>query len=499
MSNKKYIMALDQGTTSSRCIIFDKSGNIVSTAQREFPQIYPQPGWVEHNPYDIWSSQLYSATQAMKNAGISAREIDSIGITNQRETTFVWDRNTGAPLCNAIVWQCRRTADYCKSLTDEGFDKIIHEKTGLVADPYFSATKLKWIFDNIPGAYDKAKNGELCFGTSDSWLLWMLTDGKVHATDYSNASRTMIFNIHTLDWDEELLCKFGIPKEVLPRVLPSSGMFGYTDEKLFGEGIAITGVAGDQQSALFGQTCFDVGDAKNTYGTGCFMLMNTGEKNVDSQNGLLTTVAWNINGVTTYALEGSVFSGGCAVQWLRDELGIIKDSAQSEEYALRVPDTNGVYVVPAFTGLGAPYWDQYARGTVCGLTRGANKYHLTRAVLESIAYQTNAVLSAMIKDSGLDLKTLKVDGGASANDFLMQFQSDVTDAVIERPLCIESTALGAAFLAGLHTGFFKDKEQLKEIHSVASLFSPKIDEYKRESLISGWDAAVARAVYSTDK
>ncbi len=499
MSDKKYIMALDQGTTSSRCIIFDKGGNIVSTAQKEFPQIYPHPGWVEHNPYDIWSSQLYSARRALDNAGISADEIDSIGITNQRETAFVWDRATGAPLCNAIVWQCRRTADYCKSLTDEGYDKVIHEKTGLVADPYFSATKLKWIFDNIPGALERAKKGELCFGTSDSWLLWMLTDGKVHATDYSNASRTMLFNIHTLEWDEELLSKFGIPKKVLPKVLPSSGLFGYTDGKLFGSEIAVTGIAGDQQSALFGQNCFEIGDVKNTYGTGCFMLMNTGEKPVSSENGLLTTIAWNIDGKTTYALEGSVFSAGCAVQWLRDELGIINDSAQSEEFAMRVPDTNGVYMVPAFTGLGAPYWDQYARGTVCNLTRGANKYHLTRAVLESIAYQTNAVLGAMVKDSSLNLKALRVDGGASANNFLMQFQADITDTLIQRPACIESTALGAAFLAGLHTGFFKDTDQIKHIHSVARTFSPSIEKEAREALISGWDKAVLRTVYSSDK
>ncbi|HSQ90214.1 glycerol kinase GlpK [Romboutsia sp.] len=492
---KKYIMSLDQGTTSSRAILFDKQGNIVATSQKEFTQFYPNPGWVEHNPMEIWGSQSGVMREVLETNSIKPEEVCAIGITNQRETTIVWDKNTGKPVYNAIVWQCRRTSQICDELKAKGYEQKIKEKTGLILDAYFSATKIKWILDNVEGAREKAENGELLFGTVDTWLIWNLTRGKVHVTDYSNAARTMLYNIKDLKWDDEILEALDIPKSMLPEVKPSSCIYGYTDEgMLSGAQIPIAGCAGDQQAALFGQTCFDEGSAKNTYGTGCFMLMNTGEKMVESKNGLLTTIAWGVDGKVEYALEGSIFIGGAAIQWLRDELRVLYDAKQSEFYAQSVADTNGVYVVPAFAGLGAPYWDMYARGSVMGLTRGANRAHLVRATLESIAYQVKDVLNAMQEDSGLKLKGLKVDGGASANNFLMQFQSDILDANINRPKVVETTALGAAYLAGLAVGFYKNKEDIKNSWIIDREFTPDMSEAKRALLYKGWKKAVQRSL-----
>lgn len=490
----KYIMALDQGTTSSRCIIFDKSGTIISMAQKEFKQIYPKNGWIEHDPIEIWATQFGVAVEALLMVNLSAKDIAAIGITNQRETTVVWDKRTGIPVYNAIVWQCRRTSDYCEGLKKQGLEKDIKEKTGLIIDPYFSGTKVKWILDNVPKAREEAERGNLLFGTIDTWLIWNLTKGEVHATDYTNASRTMLYNIHTLEWDEDILKLLNIPKSMLPEVKPSSCVYGKTNKVLFGEEIPIGGVAGDQQAALFGQACFKEGEAKNTYGTGCFLLMNTGEKAVVSKNGLLTTIAWGASGKVEYALEGSIFVGGASVQWLRDELRMIKTAAESERYALAVSDTNGVYLVPAFTGLGAPYWDPYARGTVVGLTRGSKKEHLIRATLESIAYQTYDILKAMEEDSGIKLKALNVDGGASANNFLMEFQSDILNVQVDRPKVVETTALGAAYLAGLSAGYFKDKEEISQNREITKSFRPKMEEERRTKLLKDWHKAVKRAL-----
>ena len=492
---KKYIMALDQGTTSSRAILFDKEGNVVATSQKEFTQIYPKSGWVEHNPMEIWGSQSGVMREVLETNYIRPEEICAIGITNQRETTIVWEKSTGKPVYNAIVWQCRRTSEICDELKEKGYDKLIKDKTGLILDAYFSATKIKWILDNVEGAREKAENGELLFGTVDTWLIWNLTRGKVHVTDYSNAARTMLYNIKELKWDDEILEILEIPKCMLPEVKPSSCVYGHTDDgMLSGAQIPIAGCAGDQQAALFGQTCFEEGSAKNTYGTGCFMLMNTGEKMVESKNGLLTTIAWGVDGKVEYALEGSIFIGGASIQWLRDELRVLYDAGQSEFYANSVKDTNGVYVVPAFAGLGAPYWDMYARGCVMGLTRGANRAHLVRATLESIAYQVKDVLNAMQEDSGLKLNGLKVDGGASANNFLMQFQSDILDAHINRPKIVETTALGAAYLAGLAVGFYKDKEEIKSSWIIDKEFTPNMSESKRNVLYKGWKKAVSRSL-----
>ncbi|WP_432792575.1 glycerol kinase GlpK [Peptacetobacter hiranonis] len=492
---KKYIMALDRGTTSSRCIIFDKDGNIIKVAQKEFEQIYPKPGWVEHDAMEIWGSQSGVMREAVDTAGINPEEIAAIGITNQRETTVVWDKKTGKPIYNAIVWQCRRTSEICDELKEKGLTKCIREKTGLIIDAYFSATKVKWILDNVEGARERAKKGELLFGTIDTWLIWKLTGGRVHVTDYSNASRTMMYNINTLEWDKDILKELDIPEIMLPEVKESSCVYGYTDSGLFADiKIPIAGCAGDQQSALFGQNCFEEGTAKNTYGTGCFLLMNTGEKPVKSENGLLTTISWGVDGKVEYALEGSIFMGGASIQWLRDELRMIKSAADSEKYAMRVENTNGVYVVPAFTGLGAPYWDMYARGTIVGLTRGAKKEHLIRATLESIAYQTKDVLEAMQNDSGIELKSLKVDGGASNNNFLMQFQSDILNVKIDRPKIVETTALGAAYLAGLAVGFFKSKEDIKKRWVCDREFEPKMSEEVREKSYKDWKRAVERSL-----
>lgn len=491
---KKYILALDQGTTSSRCILFDESGSICSVAQKEFTQIYPQPGWVEHNPMEIWSSQLAVATEAMARMGVGAEQISGIGITNQRETTVVWDRHTGEPVCNAIVWQCRRTADYIERLKEAGLDVMVRERTGLIPDAYFSASKIAWILDNVPGARKRAEDGDLIFGTVDTWLIWNLTKGRVHATDYTNASRTMLFDIHKLDWDKEILDYFKIPYCMLPKVMPSSGIFGMTDASLLGGEIPISGAAGDQQAALFGQCCFAQGEVKNTYGTGCFLLMNTGGEAIDSKSGLLTTIAASTDNKVEYALEGSVFVAGAAVQWLRDSMDMIRNAPQSQELAEQVSDTAGVYIVPAFTGMGAPYWDQYARGTVVGITRGCTKAHFVRAALESIAYQTADVIRAMEQDSGLNLKGLKVDGGASANDFLMQFQSDIVGTRVERPQCIETTALGAAFLAGLAVGYWSSKDELRHNWSIGAEFEPKMEQSYREELLKGWQKAVRCAL-----
>lgn len=490
---KKYIMALDQGTTSSRCILFDKMGSMVSVAQKEYPQIYPKQGWVEHDPREIWSSQLGVAAEALGKAGVSAEEVAAIGITNQRETTIVWDKRTGEPVYHAIVWQCRRTAQMIDRLKEEGFDKKIREKTGLIADAYFSATKIAWILEHVPGAREEAEKGNLLFGTVDTWLIWNLTKGKVFATDYTNASRTMLYNIHKLCWDEEILDRLNIPKSMLPEVKESSGLFGIADSTVLGADIPITGVAGDQQAALFGQCCFESGEAKNTYGTGCFLLMNTGEKAVSSQNGLLTTIAVGINGKVEYALEGSVFVAGAAIQWLRDELELIRHAAETERLAEEVEDTNGMYLVPAFTGLGAPYWDQYARGTIVGLTRGVKKSHFVRAALESLAYQTYDVLKAMESDAGIELKTLKVDGGASANNFILQFQADVLQAQVQRPQIVETTALGAAYLAGLAVGYWRDKKEIRENWAVSRTFEAKLEQEDIEQRLRGWHKAVACA------
>lgn len=492
---KKYVMALDQGTTSSRCILFDQKGRICSVSQKEFKQEYPKSGWVEHDPMMILSTQVNVAKKAMEKLGIDVGQIDSIGITNQRETTIVWNKHTGQPIYNAIVWQCRRTSNYIDELTKSGFDKIIKEKTGLIPDAYFSATKIKWILDNVEGARREAEEGNLLFGTVDTWLIWNLTRDEIHTTDYTNASRTMLFDINKLDWDEEILSRLDIPRKMLPELKPSSCIFGYTDKEIFGREIPIAGVAGDQQAALFGQCGFGPGDVKNTYGTGCFLLMNTGVDPIKSEHGLLTTIAANQEGEDIqYVLEGSIFSAGATIQWLRDELEIIKTAAETDSIASLVGDSNGVYVVPAFTGLGAPYWDQYARGLIIGLTRGVNRKHLVRAALESIAYQTYDVIKAMEHDSGIEIRDLKVDGGASANNFLMQFQSDILNTGIKRPYCIETTALGAAYLAGLATGYWKDKEDIKENWELSYAFEPKMNDTKRQESIRGWKMAVARSL-----
>lgn len=490
----QYIMALDQGTTSSRCILFDKGGNIKSVAQKEFTQYFPQEAWVEHDPMEIWSSQISVVSEAMARLRATAADIAAIGITNQRETTIVWDRNTGKPVYNAIVWQCRRTAAYCDTLKEKGFDKVIAEKTGLVVDAYFSGTKIKWILDNVEGARERAKKGELVFGTVDSWLVWNLTHGAVHVTDYTNASRTMLFNIHTLEWDDEILAELDIPKAMLPEVKPSSCVYGHTCEGLISGGqVPIAGMAGDQQAALFGQCCFEPGKVKNTYGTGCFILMNTGEKAVASKNGLVTTIAWGVDGKVEYALEGSIFVAGAAIQWLRDGLRMIDNAAFTEAYANKVPDTNGVYVVPAFVGLGAPYWDQYARGIIVGLTRGVEKEHFIRATVESLAYQSIDVIRAMESDAGVALKEMRVDGGACANNFLMQFQADILGCNVIRPAMIESTALGAVYLAGLAVGYYKDKEDIIQNLTVDRAFEPNMEQETREKLLAGWNEAVKRS------
>lgn len=489
----KYVMALDAGTTSNRCILFNKQGKICSVAQREFTQYFPQPGWVEHDADEIWASMLGVAVEAMNKIGAGAEDIAAIGITNQRETAIVWDKNTGVPVYHAIVWQCRRTSEYCDSLKEKGFTDEYKRKTGLVIDAYFSGTKVKWILDNVSGARERAENGELLFGTVETWLIWKLTKGKVHVTDYSNASRTMLFNINSLEWDEDILSEMNIPRCMLPEAKPSSSIYGYSDVAFFGGEIPIAGAAGDQQAALFGQTCFAAGEAKNTYGTGCFLLMNTGEKPVFSNNGLVTTIAWGLDGKVTYALEGSIFVAGAAIQWLRDEMRFIDSSAESEMMAMQVEDTNGCYVVPAFTGLGAPHWDQYARGTIVGLTRGVNKYHIIRATLDSIAYQVNDVISAMEADSGIELSALKVDGGASANNFLMQTQADIIGAPVNRPDCVETTAMGAAYLAGLAVGYWKNKEEVIRNWMIERTFQPSIKKEKRDEMIKGWNKAVKYA------
>ena len=489
----KYIMALDAGTTSNRCILFNEKGEICSMAQKEFTQYFPKPGWVEHDPGEIWSTQLAVARQAMNEIHASACDIAAIGITNQRETAIVWDKNTGKPVYNAIVWQCRRTSEYCDSLKEKGLTELFQKKTGLVIDAYFSGTKVKWILDHVEGARERAKRGELLFGTVETWLIWKLTKGAVHVTDYSNASRTMLFNINTLEWDDEILKELEIPKCMLPQAKPCSDLYGETDPTFFGGRIPIAGAAGDQQAALFGQTCFEEGEAKNTYGTGCFLLMNTGEKPVFSKNGLVTTIAWGLDGTVNYALEGSVFVAGAAIQWLRDELRLIDSASDTEYLAQKVEDTNGCYVVPAFTGLGAPYWDQYARGTIVGLTRGVNKDHIIRATLESLAYQVNDVLEAMEADSGISLSALKVDGGASANNFLMQTQADISQAPVHRPRCVETTAMGAAYLAGLAVGYWKDKEEVKQNWAIDRVFQPEIENEKRQEMLKGWKKAVKYA------
>ena len=486
----KYIMALDSGTTSNRCILFNRQGEICSVAQKEFDQYYPKPGWVEHDPVEIWNTQISVAQEAMRKAGARPEDIAAIGITNQRETTVVWDRATGEPVYNAIVWQCRRTAEYCDELRARGLAEPIREKTGLVIDAYFSGTKLRWILENVAGARARAERGELLFGTIDTWLIWKLTGGRLHITDYSNASRTMLFNIHSLQWDADILRELEIPSCMLPEVRPSSCVYGETDANWFGAPIVLAGAAGDQQAALFGQTCFQPGEAKNTYGTGCFLLMNTGETPIRSENGLVTTIAWGIDNRVYYALEGSVFVAGAAIQWLRDEMGLIRTAAESEECARRVPDTAGCFVVPAFVGLGAPSWDQYARGCIVGLTRGVNRDHIVRAALESLAYQTSDVLRAMQEDSGIRLSALRVDGGASANNFLMQFQSDIIGAPVLRPACVETTAMGAAYLAGLAAGFWPSAEALKDNLLAPTVFEPGMSPAERSERLYGWEKAV---------
>lgn len=498
MQRKKYVMALDQGTTSSRCILFDRQGNVVSMAQKEFTQIYPRTGWVEHDAMEIWSSQYGVAAEAMAKIGADAGDIEAIGITNQRETTIVWDRNTGVPVYDAICWQCHRTADRIDELKAQGYDKLIRSKTGLVPDAYFSATKIGWILDNVEGARKKAEAGELLFGTVDTWLIWKLSKGRIFVTDYTNASRTMLFNIHTRSWDDELLELFGVPRSMLAQVRPSSCIYGTTDEGLLGGEIKLAGAAGDQQAALFGQCCYGEGDVKNTYGTGCFLLMNTGKRAFESENGLITTIAADTDEEPSYALEGSVFVAGAAIQWLRDEMRMIDSSAQSEEYAKAVPDTNGVYVVPAFTGLGAPYWNQYCRGMVVGITRGCSKEHFVRATLESLAYQTHSVLKSMEQDTGLAISSLRVDGGASANDFLMQFQADILGADVLRPECIETTALGAAYLAGLATGYWQSREEIEKNWQLSHRFVPSMSDAIRQERLKGWDKAVRCALMWQD-
>lgn len=486
----KYVMALDAGTTSNRCILFNEKGEMCSVAQREFTQFFPQPGWVEHDADEIWSTQLAVAQEAMKKIGAESSDIAAIGITNQRETAIVWDKNTGIPVYHAIVWQCRRTSEYADSLKEKGLTDTFRAKTGLVIDAYFSGTKVKWILDNVPGAREKAEAGDLLFGTVETWLIWKLTKGKVHVTDYSNASRTMLFNINTLEWDDEILAELNIPKCMLPEARPSSCIYGEADPEWFGGAIPIGGAAGDQQASLFGQTCFNPGQAKNTYGTGCFLLMNTGETPVFSKNGLVTTIAWGLDGKVNYALEGSIFVAGAAIQWLRDEMKLVDSSPDSEYMANKVKDTNGCYVVPAFTGLGAPHWDQYARGTIVGITRGVNKYHIIRATLESLAYQTNDVLKAIEADSGIELDALKVDGGASSNNLLMQMQADIAGAPVKRPTCVETTAMGAAYLAGLAVGYWSSKEDVIKNQAIDRIFEPAISEEERAAKIAGWNKAV---------
>ncbi len=490
---KSYILALDQGTTSSRAILYNEDGRVVKVAQKEFTQIYPKAGWVEHDPMEIWGSQSGVVSELLATTGIAAEEIAAIGITNQRETTIVWERQSGKPVYNAIVWQCRRTSAICDELKAVGFEPYIRENTGLVLDAYFSATKVKWILDNVEGVRERAKKGELLFGNVDTWLIWNLTRGRVHVTDYSNASRTMLFNIKTLTWDKSILEKLNIPLSMLPEVKPSSAVYGLTDARLLGAEIPIAGCAGDQQAALFGQACFVPGMVKNTYGTGCFMLMNTGETLAHSGKGLLTTIAWGIGGKVEYALEGSIFVAGAAIQWLRDSLRVIYDATDSEYFATKVPDSQGVYVVPAFTGLGAPYWDMYARGAILGLTRGTTRNHIIRATLESIAYQTRDVLELMRDECGIDLCELRVDGGACANNFLMQFQADILGVPVERPEVIETTALGAAYLAGLAVGFWKNQQTIAQKRSVNRKFLPVMEEGKRQALYTKWKKAVERA------
>ncbi|WP_439516472.1 glycerol kinase GlpK [Sediminibacterium sp.] len=494
---QQYILSFDQGTTSSRAIVFDHTGAIISVAQKEFKQIFPQPGWVEHDANEIWSTQLGVAAEAVTKAGLTIQQIAAIGITNQRETTVVWDKHTGMPIFHAIVWQDRRTAAYCDELKAAGHAQMIQSKTGLIIDAYFSATKLKWILDHVEGARAKAEKGELCFGTIDSWLVWKLTNGQVHVTDVSNASRTMLFNIHSLTWDKELLQLFNIPASILPQVKSSSEVYGHTQNILTAHNIPIAGIAGDQQAALFGQLCTQPGMVKNTYGTGCFMLMNTGEKAVRSQNHLLTTIAWSINGITQYALEGSVFIAGAVVQWLRDGLKIIRSSKEVETLAATVKDSDGVYVVPAFAGLGAPYWNQHARGTITGITRGTTGGHIARASLDSIAYQTMDVLKAMEADAGITIKELRVDGGATANNLLMQFQSDVLNAKVVRPIVTETTALGAAYLAGLAVGYWKNVDEIQQQWQMDRTFTPQISEDQRQQLSKGWKRAVGAAEFDT--
>ena len=485
-----YVMALDAGTTSNRCILLNEKGEMCSVAQKEFPQYFPKPGWVEHDPMEIWQSQYEVALEALSKIGAKAEDIAAIGITNQRETTILWDKTTGKPIYNAIVWQDRRTAEFCDALVAEGLTEDYRSRTGLIIDPYFSATKIHWLLKNVPGARAKAERGDLLFGTVETWLIWKLTAGRVHVTDYSNASRTMLFNIRELKWDETILRRLDIPKSILPEVKSSSCLYGETEPSLFGGAIPIAGAAGDQQSALFGQTCFKPGEAKNTYGTGCFLLMNTGDRPVFSKNGLVTTIAWGLDGEVQYALEGSVFVAGSAIQWLRDELGLIHSAAESEELASQVPDTNGCYVVPAFTGLGAPYWDAYARGTIVGVTRGVNRSHIIRATLESLAYQTYDVLKAMEADSGITMTALRVDGGASANDLLLHMQADLIDTPVHRPVCVETTAMGAAYLAGLAVGYWKSKEDIVQNWAIGKIFEPKLTGEEREQKLRGWHRAV---------
>lgn len=486
----KYVIALDSGTTSNRCILFNEKGEVCSVAQKEFTQFFPKPGWVEHNAKEIWSTQFGVATEAMQRLGVTAKDIAAIGITNQRETTIVWDKETGEPVYNAIVWQCRRTSEYCDSLKAKGLTDTFREKTGLVIDAYFSGTKLRWILENVEGAREKAEQGKLLFGTVDTWLIWKLTNGVVHVTDYSNASRTLLFNIQTLQWDDDILKEFNIPKQMLPEVKPSSCVYGTTAPSLFGGEIKIAGAAGDQQAALFGQTCFNQGEAKNTYGTGAFLLMNTGEKPIFSKNGLVTTIAWGLDNKINYALEGSIFVAGSAIQWLRDQVRLIYAAPESEYIAESVPDTNDCYVVPAFTGLGAPYWDQYARGAIVGITRGTTRSHIVRATLESLAYLSYDVLHAMEEDSNITLKSLKVDGGASANNFLMQFQSNVNGVPVHRPSCLETTAMGAAYLAGLAVGYWNSKEEVIKNWQLSKIFEPQISEEERIKKIKRWKKAV---------
>ena len=492
--SEKYVMALDQGTTSCRCILYNHEGRPAGMAQEEFTQIFPKSGWVEHDPMEIWNRQMSVCRKAMEGINAKAENIDSIGITNQRETTVVWDRQTGKPVYNAIVWQCRRTAEFCRDLVNTGFESAVREKTGLVIDPYFSGTKIRWILDNVPQARQLAGEGRLLFGTIETWLIWNLTVGRVHVTDYSNASRTMMFNIHELRWDQELLEMLGVPESILPEPVPSSRIYGYTSPELFGGEIPISGAAGDQQAALFGQTCFDNGEAKNTFGTGGFVLVNTGSRPVKSEKGLLTTIAWGIEDKVCYALEGSVFVSGAVIQWLRDELGIIGTSGETEEIARSVPDTAGAYVVPAFTGLGAPYWDPYARGTITGLSRGVNRNHIVRAALEAMAYQTWDLLEAMAEDLGSPIRRLKVDGGAAENSFLLEFLADILGQKVYRPECIETTSLGAAYLAGMATGYWKSMDDIRDNWQIDRIFEPSMEEEKRRTLLEGWHKAVGRAL-----